>query len=896
MSTTPTPARQKPRNSWLTILLIIAFIAVIIWMTSGGTSATYKSLGTFLTEVKNNEVETVQVRGNEIKVRLVGSTISLDDFPSKFDYYTKTGGLNTYVLTELETYKEKVQAENKSMEIWRTVEQEGGIAETGTRKQYIINTVELDNRWFEYQEANPETTLTKIQFIENFLQLREQTIDGSVVGLNGLVPFAERPSTLFFAGDSVAQADFDAVVTGEVYSFTGLIRNTTDTAWITKTFAGDQTTPATWADVDQWNTDNPTNLLKLDKTAQNTYVLGQRINASTIRTHKLNANGTAYIVNNFDYHYDQTPAPSLFSRMLPYILIIGVSVLMFFFVLRAMNKSGSAAMSFGRSRAKLGNNSKVTFNDVAGAEEEKEELKEVVEFLKHPQKFIKLGARIPKGFLMVGPPGTGKTLLARAVAGESNVPFFSITGSDFVEMFVGVGASRVRDLFEQAKNAAPCIVFIDEIDAVGRQRGAGLGGGNDEREQTLNQLLTQMDGFETNSGVVVMAATNRADVLDPALLRPGRFDRQIYVYPPDIKGREEIMKVHARGKPLAADVDLKELARLTTGFTGADIERLLNEAAILAARANKTVIEMMELQEAIMKVSVGPQKKSRVVTDKEKRETAYHEAGHAVVARELEEQLGVKVSEVSIIPRGSAAGYTAYRPEEDVRNWKQKQLEADLTMALGGRAAEEIVLGDFTTGAVADIRHVTDLARRMVMEFGMSNLGPINYASGTEVFLGRDYSRSASYSGKKAEQIDDEIKKHIDAAYLHAMKILKSKRAVMDEMVKLLLERETILKKEVDLLMQGKTAAEVSKIVAAEDKKRKDEIAKKNAQIAEEFAAKARKDAANKELFVVENALNSAKINAGKLSAEDEERIKKAFEEATKEEKPTKKDDENKKD
>jgi len=511
---------------------------------------------------------------------------------------------------------------------------------------------------------------------------------------------------------------------------------------------------------------------------------------------------------------------SWFEVLLPYLLIIGGSVLMFWLVIRALNKNNSSAMTFGRSRAKLGNNSKVTFADVAGAEEEKAELQEVVEFLKNPQKFVKLGARIPKGFLMVGPPGTGKTLLAKAVAGESNVPFFSITGSDFVEMFVGVGASRVRDLFEQAKHATPCIVFIDEIDAVGRQRGAGLGGGNDEREQTLNQLLTQMDGFEANSGIVVMAATNRADVLDPALTRPGRFDRQIYVYPPDVKGREAILKVHARNKKIASDVNFKDIARLTTGFTGADIELVLNEAAIFAARENRQNINNENILNAINKVTLGPQKKSRVITETDKKITAYHEAGHAVIGKLLVKDNAI--SEVSIIPRGGAAGYTLSRPETDNSHVLKSYLESELVMMMGGRAAELIVFGDVSTGAVGDIKQATNVATQMVTEWGMSSLGPINYKSGEEMFLGKDYLTKSSVSEEMSSKIDAEVSQMLNDALEKATTLLKKNRKIMDEMVSLLFERETIYTEEIDKLLKGVTAEEILK-----DIKKKEEDAKK---------------------------------------------------------------------
>ena len=495
------------------------------------------------------------------------------------------------------------------------------------------------------------------------------------------------------------------------------------------------------------------------------------------------------------------------SYIVPIISVIIMFVILFF-LFKQIGGQNKQAMGFGKIKARLTKNVTVRFTDVAGADEEKEELKEIVEFLKDPQKFTKLGARIPKGVLLVGPPGTGKTLFAKAVAGESNVPFFSISGSDFVEMFVGTGAARVRDLFDQAKKNHPCIVFIDEIDAVGRQRGAGLGGGNDEREQTLNQLLVQMDGFEKNEDIIVMAATNRADVLDPALLRPGRFDRQIYVNMPDVKGREEIFKVHARNKPLASDVVFKTVARMTTGFSGADIENLLNEAAILAARNNRSVIVMEDILEGINKVIAGPQKKSRVVTDTDKRITAYHEAGHAIVAKVLENC--DEVQEVSIIPRGQAAGYTLTRPETDDAHVTRNKLNDMIAMMLGGRAAEDIVIKDITTGASNDIERASGIARKMVVEWGMSSsVGNMFLGADKEVFLGKDYGTAHNYSEKMAGTIDSEIKNIIDKNYERAKAVLKEKRAVLDNMVKVLFEKETIYTEDVEALFEGKTAKEV---------------------------------------------------------------------------------------
>ena len=461
-----------------------------------------------------------------------------------------------------------------------------------------------------------------------------------------------------------------------------------------------------------------------------------------------------------------------------------------------------------KTNARVNHNLKVRFSDVAGAEEEKAELAEVVDFLKSPKKFSELGARIPKGVLLVGPPGTGKTLFAKAVAGEAGVPFFSISGSDFVEMFVGVGASRVRDLFDVAKKSMPCIVFIDEIDAVGRPRGTGMGGGHDEREQTLNQLLVQMDGFETNDGIIVMAATNRADILDPALLRPGRFDRQIYVNTPDVRGREAILKVHARNKPLANDVNFKTVARMTSGFSGADLENLLNEAAILAARQNRKCITNKDLYEGINKVLMGPQKKSRLVTETDKRITAYHESGHAILAKLLPHC--DPVHEVSIIPRGQAAGYTMTRPDNDDNHLTKAKLLDDIVMTLGGRVAEELIIKDISAGASGDIQAVTKRARLMVTEWGMSEkVGPISYGSDKEVFIGRDMASHVSYSEETAAIIDEEIRLIIDGGLQKARELLSKNKKLLDNMARLLVERETIFTEEVDMLMEGKSVEEI---------------------------------------------------------------------------------------
>ena len=504
-----------------------------------------------------------------------------------------------------------------------------------------------------------------------------------------------------------------------------------------------------------------------------------------------------------------------------YIAVLVVGVVAFFLVLRATSGGGGKVMNFGKTKAKISTNLKVRFSDVAGAEEEKEELAEVVEFLRSPKKFSDLGARIPKGVLLVGPPGTGKTLFAKAVAGEAGVPFFSVSGSDFVEMYVGVGASRVRDLFDLAKRNQPCIIFIDEIDAVGRQRGAGLGGGHDEREQTLNQILVQMDGFDSNEGVIVMAATNRADILDNALLRPGRFDRQIYVHLPDVKGREQILKVHARNKPLAPEVNFKTIARMTSGFSGADLANLLNEAAILAARAGKNTIGNLELYEGINKVIMGPQKKSRVVTEEEKRLTAYHESGHAILGKLVNERDNVQ--EVTIIPRGAAGGYTLYRPEVDNNLETYNYALAHICSALGGRVAEELVIKDISSGASGDIRQVTAIARKMVTEWGMSDkLGPIAYASDGPVFIGRDFEERNTYSEETAGIIDEEVKRIVSEQYERAKKLLVENRSILDNMARVLVERETIYTAEVDMLMKGAGWEEVLKYMETHDKEAPD--------------------------------------------------------------------------
>ena len=518
-------------------------------------------------------------------------------------------------------------------------------------------------------------------------------------------------------------------------------------------------------------------------------------------------------------------AGSIWSSVFTLVGIVLVAVV-FWLLMRSATGGSGKVMSIGKTKAHVQNNLKVRFSDVAGAEEEKEELQEVVEFLKSPKKFSDLGARIPRGVLLVGPPGTGKTLFAKAVAGEAGVPFFAVSGSDFVEMYVGVGASRVRDLFDMAKKNQPCIIFIDEIDAVGRHRGAGLGGGHDEREQTLNQILVQMDGFETNEGIIVMAATNRADILDPALLRPGRFDRQIHVNLPDVKGREQILKVHARNKPIAPDVNFRTVARMTVGFSGADLANLLNEAAILAARGNKKLIGNVELYEAIDKVLMGLKKKSHVVTEADKRICAYHESGHAVLAGLCKHC--DPVHEVTIIPRGSGAGgFTMTRPDEDGEFMSYNQMVDRICMSLGGRVAEEIVLKDVTQGASADLQSVSSLARRMVAQFGMSEkLGLVAYENNQPVFMGMDYELGGgsrnSYSQKTAAEIDDEVRRIVSEQHERAIRLLTENRSILDNMSRVLVERETIYTEEVEMLMKGASYTEVIEFMDREGDKRKD--------------------------------------------------------------------------
>ncbi len=550
--------------------------------------------------------------------------------------------------------------------------------------------------------------------------------------------------------------------------------------------------------------------LKNDKTSYYTYIPERELLdefIQNLRDEYIAAGETekALALDNIKISYNNRYTANIWNYITPVLTIVFMIVLGII-VYRSINNTNKQVVDFSKSGAEE-QKVKVRFGDVAGAEEEKEELKEIVEFLKEPKKFTDVGARIPRGVLLVGPPGTGKTLFAKAVAGEANVPFFSISGSDFVEMYVGVGASRVRDLFATAKRSKPCIIFIDEIDAVGRQRGAGLGGGHDEREQTLNQLLVQMDGFETSEEIIVMAATNRADILDPALLRPGRFDRQIAVHMPDVRGREEIFKVHARNKPLAEDVDFKVLARATSGFSGADIANLLNESAILCARSGRKKITMEDVYEGIDKVIMGPQKKSRIVTEVDKRITAYHESGHALVAMCLKDC--DPVHEITIIPRGQAGGYTMLRPDNDNSYVPLGKLKADLAMTMGGRAAEELIIKDYTTGASADIRQASSTARKMVTEWGMSALGPIYYGTDHEIFLGRDYGASHAYSEDMAAKIDSEVNRLVEEAHKKATEIISSNLDKMDTMVRVLIECETIYAEEVEMIMNGASATEV---------------------------------------------------------------------------------------
>ena len=558
-------------------------------------------------------------------------------------------------------------------------------------------------------------------------------------------------------------------------------------------------------DVDQYDVDDTTLTMHLKKENQTyTYDLGDYRSVfyndlgETIQQQM--RDGT---LTKVDYRTATIP---WWAQFLPYVILIVLLIAFWYFMMNKQSGGGAGPMQFGKARAKLAQDDKrkVTFNDVAGADEEKAELQEIVEFLKNPQKFVQIGARIPKGVLLVGPPGTGKTLIARAVAGEAGVPFLSISGSDFVELYVGVGASRVRDLFEQAKKNAPAIVFIDEIDAVGRQRGAGLGGGHDEREQTLNQLLVEMDGFGANEGVIMIAATNRPDILDPALMRPGRFDRQVMVGYPDVRGREDILRVHAKGKPLAPDVDLSTIAKSTAGFTGADLENLLNEAALLAARKDHKSITMEEIEEATIKVVVGTEKKSRVMTNKEKKLTAYHEAGHAVATYFCDSQ--DPVHQISIIPRGMAGGYTMHLPTEDKSYQSRNEMREELIVLLGGRVAEALVLDDISTGASNDIERATKIVRAMVTKYGMSDrLGPITYgADSSNPFLGKEMGHVSNYSEETAAEIDEEIKSIICDAYDKTKKVLSDHIDLLHRLAGVLFEREKLDADEFLDVMNGK--------------------------------------------------------------------------------------------
>ena len=525
---------------------------------------------------------------------------------------------------------------------------------------------------------------------------------------------------------------------------------------------------------------------------------------------------------SFTVQYRAPVVTPWYIDFLPLLLIVALSMGLWYFLIMRQGGGNSKVMNFGKSRARMSDPSKVkvTFKDVAGAQEEKEELEEMVDFLKNPKTYIEMGARIPKGVLLVGPPGTGKTLLAKAVAGEANAPFFSISGSDFVEMFVGVGASRVRDLFEQAKKAAPAIIFIDEIDAVGRHRGAGLGGGHDEREQTLNQLLVEMDGFSTNEGVIVMAATNRRDILDPAILRPGRFDRQVTVNYPDLDGRVAILKVHSRGKPLAKDVDFRNVAKRMPFSTGADLENVMNEAAILTVRDRKKKITQKHLVEAISRVQMGPEKKSHKVTPRDKHTVAFHEAGHAVIANLLPECDDVHL--VTIVPRGQAGGYTLSLPAEENDNLSKTRLLGMITMALGGHAAEEVSLDDFYTGSSSDLKRASELARRMVTQFGMSDLGTVYLSSDNEVFVGMEFGQSREFSEQTAASIDSEVKRIVDESYQRAVKLLTDNKEKLIDVAEALLKHETLNLKEFEAVMQGEALPDKLEYEIEEEKQAKE--------------------------------------------------------------------------
>jgi len=564
------------------------------------------------------------------------------------------------------------------------------------------------------------------------------------------------------------------------------------------------------------------------------------------------------IVPTQKIEFEFRPAPeSIWSTILP-ILYISILVVVAFFVIRAITKANGKSFDFGKNKARMENGIKITFDDVAGADEEKREMQEIVEFLKNPKKFTDLGARIPKGVLMVGPPGTGKTLLAKAIAGEANVPFFSITGSDFVEMFVGVGAARVRDLFDNAKRNMPCLIFIDEIDAVGRQRGTGLGNTNDEREQTLNQLLVQMDGFESKDGIVVIAATNRMDVLDPALLRAGRFDRRITVMKPDAKGREKILRLYAKNKPMDEGINYESLARGVPGFTGADLENVLNEAAIQAARDNRPVITQKDIIEGVSKTLFGPQKRSRVITEENRKATAYHEAGHAIVAK-LGKSSKREVQEVSTITRGMALGYTSAHALEDNVTHTREMLLDELDFCMGGRAAEKIVYGQLNSGASNDIQQATEIARAMVTQLGMSEkLGSVCYEGEDEIFIGRSYQQHTKYSETTAALIDVEIKALIDNSLARAEATLRTNRKLLDDMVEVLMAKETIYTEEMDMLFSGKSAKEVIKAIEKKAKEQEEEFKK-----AREEKARKEKEALDQLRARALAAFNGAAVAAG---------------------------------
>ena len=584
--------------------------------------------------------------------------------------------------------------------------------------------------------------------------------------------------------------------------------------------------------------------------------------------------------------YNEEPVQeSWISKIWPFVYII-LLVLFFWLIFKSFRKMSGQNMDFGKNKARMEQNLKVRFKDVAGCEEEKKEMSELVEFLKNPKKFTDLGARIPKGVLMVGPPGTGKTLLGKAIAGEAGVPFFNITGSDFVEMFVGVGAARVRDLFETAKKNSPCLIFIDEIDAVGRQRGAGLGNTNDEREQTLNQLLVQMDGFDVNEGIIVIAATNRPDVLDPALLRAGRFDRRITVGYPDVKAREKILRLYTKDKPMAKNINYGEIARhLGPGTTGAEIENIINEAAILAARAGKSIITQSDIMEGTIKVAYGPQRRSAAVTEEDKLNTAYHESGHAIVSR-TSKNLKQVVNEISIIPRGMAGGYTAPSTEKEMFMYTKEQLLDEIEVAMGGRAAEYIIYGKYSTGPSNDLEKATNVAREMITKYGMSDkLGPVCYSNGGEVFLGRDFTTRSNISEKTAELIDQEIKDMLEKSFQNAIKTINKYRKEMEVMVKVLLEKETIYSQEVDMILEGKTYEEVIEFInkRQKDHEKEDSDAKK----AKEAPKDEEKEAEDKINKIKQSALD-AFYNINQDDKEDVKPKKTESQEETQTEKPKK--------